>query len=159
MASKNQAHLLKLLDFSHVKNVTQLREHAAQIAVEIMQNWELVSFNQSRRILALEFYLIIPGIFEDDSTTLVAGKKGAAHKRFEQLSCGHFHFHFHTKSKGEKWSPPIFNRHGVDITCGTKEKGIYGGILLRHLSGENCQDGSGLKGNFERREGLSTRSL
>ncbi len=143
MASKNQNELLKLLDFSHVKNVHQLREHAALVAFEIMNNWELISFHESRRILALEFYLIIPGIFEDDSTTIdpVTGKKGAAHKRFEQLSSGRFHFH--TKSKGEKWSPPIFNWHGVDITCGTKDKGLYGGILLRHLSGEHSQDGSG----------------
>ncbi|MBA2404638.1 MAG: hypothetical protein H0V66_07695 [Bdellovibrionales bacterium] len=140
---KKQAHLLTMLDFSHVKNVHEVREHAAEIAFEIMNNWELVSFDQTRRILALEFYLIIPKIFEDDSTVtdLVTGIKGAAHKRFEQLTPGCFYFH--TKSKGEKWSPPIFNRHGVDITCGDKEKEIYGGILLRHLSGANNQDGSG----------------
>lgn len=141
MDKKN--HLLKLLDFSHVKNVSQVRAHAEEIANELMNNWEIVSFGQTRRMLALEFYLIIPKIFEDDSTTIdpVSGKKGAAHKRFEQLTPGEFYFH--TKSKGEKWSPPIFNRHGVDITCGNKEKNIYGGILLRHLSGEASRDGSG----------------
>ena len=85
-----------------------MRTHAAMVAFEIMNNWELISFNESRRILALEFYLIIPGIFEDDSTVYIDGKNGAAHKRFEQLSAGHFHFH--TQSKGEKWTPPILNR-------------------------------------------------
>lgn len=140
MANNKQTQLLKLLDFSHVRNIHELREHAAKIAFELMSNWELISFVESRRFLGLEFYLIIPQIFEDDSTA-IGIKKGAAHKRLEQLSSGNFYFH--TKSKGEKWSPPIFNRHGVDITCGNKEKEIYGGILLRHLSGKDSLDGSG----------------
>lgn len=136
----HKKHLLKLLDFSHVKNIQEVRKQAEKIAHELINNWELISFGETRRFLALEFYLIIPGIFEDDKTTKdpVSGKKGSAHKKNEQLSSGHFYFHSSANNK-----PPPFFRHGVDINCGNKEKKIYGGILLRHLSGENNQDGSG----------------
>lgn len=124
--------LLELLDFSHAKSSDDVVSHSRLIATELMSNWKIKSFGQERAFLGLEFYIYIPQIFEDT----------AVHLRREQLEKGTFYFH--TKSKGEKWSPPIFNRHGVDITCGNKERKIHGGILLRHLGGEGNDDGSGL---------------
>lgn len=125
--------LLHLLDFTQVKNLSKVRDQAHLIAQELLSNWSIAGLGGTARIMAIEFYLHIPGVFEDN----------ASHNRLEQLS--HAKFYFHTKSKGEKWSPPIFNRHGLDITCGNGERGIYAGILLRHLAiGPLHRDGSGL---------------
>src|SRR6056297_1542429 len=124
--------LLDLLSFSDCKNEDDVLKKSSAIANELIKNWKIVTKNGERRLWGLEFYLFIPGVFEDE----------AAHCRKEQLNSGTFYFH--TKSKDPKdWTPPIFNRHGVDITCGNGEK-IYGGILLRHLGGEGHRDGSGL---------------
>lgn len=123
--------LLSLLDYTKVISPSDVVTHSQVIAEELIRNWKIKSFGQERAFLGLEFYIYIPEIFEDT----------AVHQRREQLETGTFYFH--TKSKGEKWSPPIFNRHGVDITCGNKDRKIHGGILLRHLGGEGHTDGSG----------------
>lgn len=123
--------LENLLDFSRCDSKEKVLSHAEVIARELINNWEIVSPGGKRRFLGLEFYLIIPDIFVDDAT----------HERCEQQKSGTFYFH--TKSQ-KKWTPPIFNRHGVDITCGNEMHRIYGGILLRHLSGNGHKDGSGL---------------
>lgn len=131
--NKQQKKLLGLLDFTKIKDLSAVQNQAHLIAQELLSNWSIVGLGGTARIIAIEFYLHIPGIFEDN----------ASHNRLEQLS--HAKFYFHTKSKGEKWSPPIFNRHGLDITCGNSKHGIYAGILLRHLAiGPNHRDGSGL---------------
>lgn len=127
----SKKHLEKLLDFSHCNSKENVLNHAQIVAIELMNNWKIVSLKGERRFWGLEFYLTIPRVFADSAT----------HEREEQFEKGTFYFH--TKSKGG-WTPPIFNRHGVDITCGNKDRGIYGGILLRHLGGEGHRDGSGL---------------
>lgn len=124
--------LLDLLSFAHCQNKVDVLWHASIIAGELMQNWKIVTPTGARRFLGLEFYLNIPDILIDSAT----------HKREEQLQRGTFYFH--TKSRNPNWTPPIFNRHGVDITCGDKKRDIHGGILLRHLSGVGHRDGSGL---------------
>lgn len=124
--------LLQLLDFSECRNSEDVQETAYKIASELMTNWKIQSFGQVRSFLGLEFYIYIPQIHEDS----------AVHRRCEQLKSGKFYFH--TKSKSPKWSPPIFNRHGIDITCGSENKNIYGGILIRHVGGLSNKDGSGL---------------
>ncbi len=136
--SVEQTNLREKLSFSHCKDISAILAHSYLIAEELMNNWKIVSKKGERRFWGLEFYLHIPGIFEDDAT----------HKRIEQLNSGTFYFH--SKSKGycadtgkPNWTYPIFNRHGVDITCGDQQH-IYGGILLRHLGGEGHRDGSGL---------------
>lgn len=129
---KQDKNLLKLLSFAHCQNKEGVLRHASSVARELILNWKIITPTGERRILGLEFYLNIPGIFIDSST----------HKRDEQLDRGTFYFH--TKSKNPNWTPPIFNRHGVDITCGDKAYGIHGGILLRHLGGLGHRDGSGL---------------
>lgn len=123
--------LKRLLTFAHCGDEKQVLDRAVEVAAELLRNWTIVTPQGQRRFLAVEFYLFIPGIFEDD----------AVHCRKEQLERGTFYFH--TRSKGD-WTPPIFNRHGVDITCGDFVRGIYGGILLRHLSGRGNRDGSGV---------------
>ncbi len=120
-----------LFNFDCCNSRDKVLSHAGLVARELMNNWKIISPYGERRFLGLEFYLIIPEVFVDDAT----------HARREQLESGTFYFH--TKSKGQ-WTPPIFNRHGVDITCGNKDCGIYGGILLRHLGGEGHRDGSGV---------------
>lgn len=125
------------LDFAKCKTLKDTLQKAEVIATELILHYKIESYkNTLHTIEALEFYLVIPQILEDD-----VGTGGASHKRIEQLtsSC----FYVHTKSKGENWSLPIFNRHGIDITCGDARKNIYGGILLRHLGGKNHSDGSG----------------
>ncbi|MBK7962454.1 MAG: hypothetical protein IPK04_15460 [Bdellovibrionales bacterium] len=130
--------LIEILDFSKVQNVNDVLVQAQEIASELLLNWQIRSSKKTlHSIEAVEFYLIIPGIFEDDAN---AQPKGATHRRPEQLSQGRFYVH--TKSKAG-WSLPIFNRHGIDITCGNGAIGIYGGILLRHLGGHGNKDGSG----------------
>ncbi len=130
-----QDYLQSILSFAHCRKKEDVLSQSAVIAKELIQNWKIVSPAGERRFLGLEFYLFIPEIFEDDAT----------HTREEQLELGTFYFH--TKSKAG-WTPPIFNRHGVDITCGydygDEQRDIYGGILLRHLSGVGNRDGSGL---------------
>jgi len=136
---KKNEDLLKLLSFAHCANKTEILSHAQDIAIELIRNWKIVTPWGERRFWGLEFYLRIPKIFEDE----------APHSRRDQLDRGTFYFH--TKAKGESIkdrTPPIFNRHGVDITCGDdfddEGKNIYGGILLRHLGGAGHRDGSGL---------------
>lgn len=129
----SKENLKKMLDFTRCDSKEKVLAHASDIATELIRNWEIVTPKGKRRFLGVEFYLKVPGVFEDDAT----------HEREEQLESGTFYFH--TKSKNENgWTPPIFNRHGVDITCGDNDSGIYGGILLRHLSGSGHRDGSGL---------------
>lgn len=123
--------LLELLDFSHCNNKKEVLQHSEDVAEELINNWKIVSPKGERRFLGLEFYLYIQGVFPDDAT----------HCHDSQLDSGTFYFH--TRSKHPQWSPPIFNRHGIDITCGNRKRGIYGGILLRHLGGVGNRDGSG----------------
>jgi hypothetical protein len=124
--------LLRLLSFAKCRDKGDVLRQASVIARELMQNWKIVSPKGERRFWGLEFYISIPDIFEDNAT----------HQRNEQLERGTFYFH--TKTKNPNWSPPIFNRHGVDITCGDKDRDIHGGLLLRHLGGAGHRDGSGL---------------
>ncbi len=142
----NQEFLIDLLDFETCESEEEVLEKAELIASELINNWKIKTKRGEHRFLALEFYLCIPNLIEDS----------AVHCRDEQLNSGTFYFH--TKSKFPNWSPPIFNRHGVDITCGNREKGIYGGILLRHISGEKTQDGSGraLRGIVRGDKGFET---
>lgn len=123
--------LLNNLRFINCKTRNDVFLHVDKLAKELITNWKIVTPKGEHRFLGLEFYLIIPNLFVDPST----------HKRDEQLESGTFYFH--SNSKGD-WTPPIINRHGVDITCGDVKRGIYGGILLRHISGEGHRDGSGL---------------
>ncbi len=133
-----KSRLMEILDFSNVKNENDVLARAQKVASELLLNWQIRSSKKTlHSIEAVEFYLIIPGKFEDDAN---AQPKGATHRRPEQLSKGKFYVH--TKSKAG-WSLPIFNRHGIDITCGNGALGIYGGILLRHLGGHGNKDGSG----------------
>lgn len=129
---KKNDELLNLLSFTNCRSKAEVLLHAKVIASELIQNWKIVSQAGERRFYGLEFYVNIPDIFEDEAT----------HQRNEQLERGTFYFH--TKTKNPKWSPPIFNRHGIDITCGDKVRNIHGGILLRHLGGVGHKDGSGL---------------
>lgn len=129
--------LKSLLNFSHVKTHQEVLAHARKISEELLLNWKIKSLTGSLHTFeGLEFYLTIPHVLEDD-----VDNKGASHKRKEQLTSARFYVH--TKSKGDRWSLPIFNRHGVDITCGNSDLGIYAGILIRHLGGKNHRDGSG----------------
>lgn len=123
--------LMLMLNFSHCKCLHDIHLHARKVAHELINNWKIQTLKGDHRFLALEFYLHIPGVMEDS----------AVHCRTEQLNKATFYLH--TKSKAPNWSPPIFNRHGIDITCGSKEHNIHGGILIRHISGEDNQDGSG----------------
>lgn len=124
--------LKSLLSFAHCIDEEDVQKKAKEIATELILNWKIVTPLSERRFWGLEFYVHIPNdVFEDD----------AAHCREEQLEAGTFYFH--TKSK-KKWTPPIFNRHGVDISCGDIGKNIHGGILMRHLGGEGNRDGSGV---------------
>lgn len=146
MQKDHNNRLLGLLDFSQVQNEGDVFEQAQKIAEELLLNWQIKSNERSLfSIEAIEFYLIIPDVFEDDAN---AQPKGATHGRPEQLSQGKFYVH--TKSK-KGWTLPTFNRHGIDITCGKETRGsddktkgrIYGGILLRHIGGQDHKDGSG----------------
>ncbi|AGH95091.1 hypothetical protein [Pseudobdellovibrio exovorus] len=129
--------LKALLSFSHVRTHQEALVHARTIAEELLLNWKIKSACGSLHTFeGLEFYLSIPHVLEDD-----VDNAGASHKRKEQLTSSRFYVH--TKSKGDRWSLPIFNRHGVDITCGNPDLGIYAGILIRHIGGKNHQDGSG----------------
>lgn len=137
----NEEQLQQLLDFSKTTDKQSVFDHANNIAKELLLNWQIRSESESLHTLeALEFYLIIPNLFEDDRKKEVNGKRGATHKRMEQLESGTFYVH--TKSAAS-WTLPIFNRQGIDITCGNKSKDIYGGILIRHVGGINNKDGSG----------------
>jgi len=126
-----QEYLSDLLSFEDCKCIKDVFDRAELIADHLISNWKIITPLGEHRFLGLEFYIYIPNVFEDS----------AVHCRDEQFNSSTFYFH--TKSKFPKWSPPIFNRHGVDITCGSREKGIYGGVLIRHISGENSHDGSG----------------
>lgn len=130
--------LQSLLDFSSYKTKSEIFLHAHVIAESVLLHWQFKSLKGSfHTIESIEFYIIAPNVFEDDSEF-----GGATHKRREQLSSGKFYIH--TKSKGDRWTLPIFNRHGIDITSGNPETGTYAGILIRHLGGTNHRDGSGL---------------
>lgn len=129
----NEKRLMSFLDFSLVKSKDEMLKQAHLIAAELMKNWEITTPKGNHRFLGLEFYLIIPQIFEDDRKKVFPnGQTGSTHKNSAQLTNACFYVH-----------PPKYNRNGIDITCGNIEKNIYGGILLRHLSGINNCDGSG----------------
>ncbi|GAB4420571.1 MAG: hypothetical protein OHK0056_31160 [Bacteriovoracaceae bacterium] len=130
----------EILTFSKSKSSAEVFEQAELIATQLIKYCALKSFDRIHHFNALEFYINIPGVFEDG-----VNSGGPTHMRDEQLQSGTFYCH--TKSNNGKWSAPIFNRHGIDITAGDFSNNIHCGILIRHLGANDPKvkhmDGSG----------------
>jgi hypothetical protein len=129
---KPHLRLLPLLNFNNCSKSSEVVDQAELIAEELLSHWYVFSFGKVRKILEIEFYVSIPGVLEDETV----------HHRPELMSQARFYTH--TNCQEGNWSPPIFNRHGIDITCGNRSREIRAGILLRHIDGENHRAGPAL---------------
>lgn len=104
-------------------------------AFYLLQNCAISNLlNEYKRINTIEFYISCEA-FPDGRS-----KGGATHERIEQKKANTFYVHTRSKSG---WTMPIFNRHGIDITCGSEN--CYGGILLREIENpfQGCKDKEG----------------
>jgi hypothetical protein len=121
-----------MFEFAAISNRRELFQRASQIAHQLIYGHALQCPDGTiRKITAVEFYLYIPGVWEDG----VSGG-GATHEHPEQLKHDTFYIHSRQKKnleKGISFQAP--NRSGIDITCGDGKN--YGGILLRALDGRD----------------------
>jgi len=117
-------------EFSDIKKIFK---RTTEIAHILLNNYAIINnLSEKRWINTIEFY--IANITLPD----YASQGGATHERAEQKKSGYFYVH--TKSKAD-WTTPIFNRHGIDITCGSNN--CYGGILIREIENPKNIEGSG----------------
>lgn len=133
------------MDYSmFLNNTDNLKDNilskSREISDFIFSNFCLFSniHNESFDITSLEFYLFKKGVFEDSAT------HGGVNqiKNHPQLSKGKFYIHFpkniiNIDNKNHTFKIP--QRFGIDITCGSNENNIYGGILIK---GIDNKDGS-----------------
>jgi hypothetical protein len=104
-------------NFEEVKNFDDIAVHFAAAAKSIMLEHDLCFADNAWQITALELYLFTEqsGVWRDPFT----------HGRSEQLNSGTWYVH----DDGSR-SP---NYSGIDITAGSRHRGIYAGLLIREL--------------------------
>ena len=90
-----------------------------QLAVTLLRQTVIVTPKNNFNLREIEFYLYDEVLHPDSY----------AHKNKRQSEFGEWYFHRFTDIEPFLKS----NRNGVDITFGNKEKGIYGGVLIRKI--------------------------
>lgn len=90
-----------------------------QLSVTLLRQTVIVTPKHEFNLREIEFYLYDEVLHPDSY----------AHKNKRQSEFGEWYFHRFTDIEPFLKS----NRNGVDITFGNKEKGIYGGVLIRKI--------------------------
>ena len=93
------------------------------LAVSLLRQTVIATSKNNYNLREIEFYLYDEVLHPDTY----------AHKNKRQSEFGEWYFHRFTDIEPFLKS----NRNGVDITFGNKEKGIYGGVLIRKI--ENAE--------------------
>ena len=97
-----------------------------QLAVTLLRQTVIVTPKNNFNLREIEFYLYDKDLHPDTY----------AHKNKRQSEFGEWYFHRFTDIEPFLKS----NRNGLDITFGNKEKGIYGGILIRKIENVQTKD-------------------
>lgn len=109
-----------LINISKCTSEKDLEYQLALVSKDILYKYKLVYGASEYKITAIEFYLSI-----SKNTCGFSFIDPFTHTNEEQLNTGTFYIHDDCKR--------ACNYSGIDITCGDKENGIYGGILIREL--------------------------
>jgi hypothetical protein len=109
---------LRQTGFNDAKNPTDVYRRFHELARSIMCSHKLVCGDYEWRITSLELYLNGLDFWSDPYT----------HDKPAQLDAGTWYVH----DDGRR--APTYS--GVDITCGSKELGVHGGLLIREIDGE-----------------------
>lgn len=113
--------ILREKSFKGVRNFEEVKARFIDFARLIMCSHRLVRGDDSWTITALELYLCT-------GKTSEVWRDIYTHGHPEQLESGTWYVH-----DGGARAPTY---SGIDITCGSKQDGIYGGLLVRELSKE-----------------------
>ncbi len=97
-----------------------------ELASTLLRQTVIVTPNNNFNLREIEIYLFDKDLHPDTY----------AHKNKRQLEFGEWYFHRFTDIEPFLKS----NRNGLDITFGNKEKGIYGGILIRKIENVETKD-------------------
>ena len=111
-----QKNLLRLLNFADLENEDEIIERLICVGEQLFYHFRICAHKKLFRITAVELYLKQHPHLDDPT----------AHGHEEQMSHGDFYVH-----RYQNFRAPF--RCGLDITCGSKKRKIYGGLLIREL--------------------------
>lgn len=110
---------LRQTGFKNARTAEDLYQRFHELARSIMCSHKLVSGNYEWRITSLELYLSGLNFWADPYI----------HANQAQLDAATWYVH------DDGYRAPTYS--GIDITCGSKNRNLYGGLLVRELDGEH----------------------
>ncbi|MBR1197794.1 hypothetical protein JQ574_17500 [Bradyrhizobium sp. AUGA SZCCT0158] len=113
---------LEVVGFRGAQTADQIEARFIDFARDIMGSHDLVHGERRWKVTAIELYLCSRQSFN-------GWRDPYTHANPEQLKAGTWYVH------DEGTRAPTYS--GIDITCGSDDDGIHGGILVRELSGEH----------------------